>query len=264
MKKKKLSPLLIRRIRAHLISEMGVPKEACSAGYVPLVQTFAKAKYGITLEGEADVYRWVDHMIRLKAFDNLIPANVCADGEESALTNKYNRYITESLKWQKIRSAILERDGRRCVNCGSRSVLNVHHLNYDHLYGEEKFPADLITLCRGCHGDLHKSGDKASINRLLAAKVSKKLRKIPLVFTEAEIKMMKAKREDFNEKRKAHDDLITGTYSFNWERLIKATNPEGASQLIALMRDIKDLKTIKDVRTAADKVIISLRSKFEL
>ena len=53
--------------------------------------------------------------------------------------------------WQRIRTYVLERDWRRCRECGhdgSLFRLEVHHINHvktDHRMG------NLITLCKACH-----------------------------------------------------------------------------------------------------------------
>ena len=56
--------------------------------------------------------------------------------------------------WQEKRKMVLERDGYCCVRCGSAKNLDVHHLTYEH-FGNEPME-DLITLCRKCHGTVHK------------------------------------------------------------------------------------------------------------
>ncbi len=63
----------------------------------------------------------------------------------------------KSPQWLKKRMEILDRDGHKCVECGSNTAgLHVHHLKYVRgrkvwEYGDE----DLITLCRSCHGKIH-------------------------------------------------------------------------------------------------------------
>jgi len=54
-------------------------------------------------------------------------------------------------RWQKRRLEIMQRDGFKCIACGSASTtLNVHHKFY---YGElwEVDDTDLQTLCEICH-----------------------------------------------------------------------------------------------------------------
>jgi 5-methylcytosine-specific restriction endonuclease McrA len=63
----------------------------------------------------------------------------------------YTRYI-RSPRWHRRRDAIIESRGV-CENCGSRERLQVHHLTYSRLGHEAD--ADLVLLCRQCHGDRH-------------------------------------------------------------------------------------------------------------
>ena len=60
-------------------------------------------------------------------------------------------------QWQAARSIVLNRDQRRCCGCGhecSRGEADVHHLVPRSLGGADE-PANLVTLCDGCHGARH-------------------------------------------------------------------------------------------------------------
>lgn len=62
----------------------------------------------------------------------------------------------ESQVWAANRLVVLERDGRRCVRCGSTHYLHVHHRehwNPDDPATHE--PDNLETLCAGCHRREH-------------------------------------------------------------------------------------------------------------
>ncbi len=65
----------------------------------------------------------------------------------------YENYL-RSTHWKDVRRQVLMRDKHRCVDCGSRGLLQVHHLTYDRL-GNERM-TDLTTLCRSCHRRLHR------------------------------------------------------------------------------------------------------------
>ena len=61
-------------------------------------------------------------------------------------------------KWRGKREEILERDNRKCRNCGSSQNLEVHHRQYhrDNKTGLKREPWNydnkyLITICHGCH-----------------------------------------------------------------------------------------------------------------
>jgi len=57
-------------------------------------------------------------------------------------------FIAEA--WQALRKATLDRDGRRCVVCGSRSGLTAHHIKSRSEGGEDGL-RNLVSLCRVCH-----------------------------------------------------------------------------------------------------------------
>ncbi len=65
--------------------------------------------------------------------------------------------------WQKLRKAVLKRDGDRCSLCNAADGLHVHHRSYDRL-GRESLD-DLTTLCDRCHGTFHGSRSPASGGR---------------------------------------------------------------------------------------------------
>ena len=66
----------------------------------------------------------------------------------------YDEYL-ESPHWKTVRTKRIERDGFRCVRCGTAKNLQVHHLSYDN-FGQEDIEHDLVTLCRKCHEDVHR------------------------------------------------------------------------------------------------------------
>lgn len=58
--------------------------------------------------------------------------------------------------WLALRDRTLLRDGYRCKHCGSAMHLEVHHIKYPEVWGEERLD-DLITLCHDCHESLHNT-----------------------------------------------------------------------------------------------------------
>lgn len=66
-------------------------------------------------------------------------------------------------RWRQKRKEILDRDGRKCRNCGENTNLQVHHRQY-HIHGVtglKREPWDysnyyLVLLCRKCHEAGHK------------------------------------------------------------------------------------------------------------
>jgi 5-methylcytosine-specific restriction endonuclease McrA len=56
--------------------------------------------------------------------------------------------------YRKLRNEVLERDGWRCQNCGSSDRLHVHHIHSRGQLGDD-VGDNLITMCAGCHRQLH-------------------------------------------------------------------------------------------------------------
>ena len=67
----------------------------------------------------------------------------------------------KSRKWQSIKFVILQRDQYKCQVCSSTGNLEVHHITYQGLGGNEEL-SDLVTLCRFHHQLLH---DKLGYDR---------------------------------------------------------------------------------------------------
>ena len=54
-------------------------------------------------------------------------------------------------RWERVRRAVLDRDGWRCRACGRRGRLEVDHVEPLHRGGDPWDPSNLQALCRGCH-----------------------------------------------------------------------------------------------------------------
>lgn len=66
-------------------------------------------------------------------------------------------------EWKEKRKHIMERDGNRCVICGSTEDLQIHHRQYrfNEVTNRKVMPWDypdkcLITLCKSCHEKGHR------------------------------------------------------------------------------------------------------------
>ena len=73
---------------------------------------------------------------------------------------RYKAYL-KTEKWKQIAKRRMEIDNYICQGCGCRGTvknpLETHHLTYRHIYNEENWIfEDLVTVCRACHGNLHK------------------------------------------------------------------------------------------------------------
>jgi 5-methylcytosine-specific restriction endonuclease McrA len=80
---------------------------------------------------------------------------------------EYHKYL-KSADWKSNRLDVLKRDSFSCRRCGENgrpgNELDVHHLTYERIYHEEL--RDLITLCRGCHGEVHYTGEVIECSEL--------------------------------------------------------------------------------------------------
>jgi 5-methylcytosine-specific restriction endonuclease McrA len=56
--------------------------------------------------------------------------------------------------YDRLRHAVLKRDGWRCQQCGRRTNLEVHHLQHRSQQGDDA-EQNLLTLCADCHARHH-------------------------------------------------------------------------------------------------------------
>ena len=68
----------------------------------------------------------------------------------------YRRVYLRTPEWRAKRDAAIACASDRCARCGSRGLLDVHHLTYERLGAE--FGTDLLVLCRPCHRQEHRWG----------------------------------------------------------------------------------------------------------
>lgn len=61
------------------------------------------------------------------------------------------RRVYASRRWKRTRAYVLARDGYRCVPCGKRGVLEVHHKRPIALGGDWFDLGNLEAICRDCH-----------------------------------------------------------------------------------------------------------------
>lgn len=87
----------------------------------------------------------------------------CVDAarkERNRTRSKEKGYKTA--RWQRLRTAVLLRDGHRCRRCRSDVDLTVDVINgIDH---RKARPSDCQTLCRRCHGIKDGAQGVASVN----------------------------------------------------------------------------------------------------
>jgi 5-methylcytosine-specific restriction endonuclease McrA len=70
------------------------------------------------------------------------------------LRQKQPRLKLDLEKYEALKSEVLERDGWRCQDCGSATMLEVHHVQPRSKLGHDTSD-NLITLCVDCHGRRH-------------------------------------------------------------------------------------------------------------
>jgi len=81
-------------------------------------------------------------------------SNINNETINSTNTEDYDKFL-KSVYWLRIRKSTLRRDKNRCIKCGSKLNLQIHHLTYVHHYDEHNHLEDLITLCEICHKKEH-------------------------------------------------------------------------------------------------------------
>lgn len=83
----------------------------------------------------------------------------------SEIINNQPEYarLLQFTQWREKRKVILNRDGHKCLNCGSTKYLDVHHRQYHFCAktGQKRLPWQyankyLVTLCRECHERGHQ------------------------------------------------------------------------------------------------------------
>ncbi len=67
---------------------------------------------------------------------------------------KHSRIQLDPEAYQELCQQVLQRDGWRCQQCGSRSNLQVHHIQLRSQSGDDA-EENLITLCADCHDQVH-------------------------------------------------------------------------------------------------------------
>ena len=80
---------------------------------------------------------------------------------------EYSKLLTRP-EWKEKRDVILKRDNYTCVKCGSKRMLQVHHLYYSPKTEPWDYPDNaLITLCGSCHKRIHRKSVYENMNVLM-------------------------------------------------------------------------------------------------
>lgn len=80
---------------------------------------------------------------------------------------EWERYIASPV-WHRRRQRYYETHERRCAVCGTAERVELHHLAYDRIGGNEP-DADLMPLCQRHHANVHEFYQKVRIYDLRAA-----------------------------------------------------------------------------------------------
>jgi len=78
----------------------------------------------------------------------------------TGLRRKTPRVPLDDEVYRKLHRQVLERDGWHCQICGSMQRLQVHHSRFRSQGGGDA-EDNLITLCAGCHEQVHR-GSKSN------------------------------------------------------------------------------------------------------
>ncbi len=74
--------------------------------------------------------------------------------DSSKAGDKRTRSKAKLALWQRVRKAVLLRDGRRCRVCGSRDQVEVHHIRFRSVGGAHS-TANCACLCQSDHSAIH-------------------------------------------------------------------------------------------------------------
>lgn len=102
-----------------------------------------------------DDYAPVDYQIQAdyQAQQRDQKSRTAADREQRRHA-EYEDYLRRSPRWQRMRQAVLDRDGHVCRGCLAAPATEVHHAaGYGHIFRE--FGWELVGVCRSCHERAH-------------------------------------------------------------------------------------------------------------
>lgn len=95
---------------------------------------------------------WDDSLEERAAGDRRTTYEQSVEHGRAERREEYAEYL-RSPRWKEIRDRVLQRAGHRCEGCGDAAAREVHHLTYEHVFGEFLF--ELVALCPSCHRRWH-------------------------------------------------------------------------------------------------------------
>lgn len=90
--------------------------------------------------------------------DNAKPGLKKVDEVKNIPNKRFMPYQKQLLdpRWLKFRDIVLKQKGRKCQDCGSTKLLNIHHLDYKKdCYAWEYSIEDVVVVCKDCHKKRH-------------------------------------------------------------------------------------------------------------
>ena len=153
----------------------------------------------------------------------------------------YNDYL-KSAAWRRVRKIVFKRDDYKCQRCKCKASegnwLECHHTTYENL-GFEVLE-DLLTLCRKCHVDHHRS-EKSRLKKVRKKKREKKKR-----VRKQKVLKETPKKPSLNIRVTEISGVFTATSKNNLLLATKDKSPQGA--IIKLQELIK-----QDAKLQAEK-----------
>lgn len=123
------------------------------------IQLYAKLKFNITtLKSIDNCFNWVLKTIQSQGYSRIKHQKKLKKIKSKLIKKidrkEYQKFL-KSPYWKRVRKSILLRDGNKCVKCGDKNLLHIHHTTYINHGNEHEHLDDLITLCEACHSYEH-------------------------------------------------------------------------------------------------------------
>jgi 5-methylcytosine-specific restriction endonuclease McrA len=110
---------------------------------------------------------WYETKLRAQEVERWVSRFSSASGNKDEWAKVHQDYLRSKI-WAELRKKALARANSRCEDCRvlvvDDSVLDVHHLNYNRVGGNEKME-DLQVLCSACHKKAHEKRDRETDER---------------------------------------------------------------------------------------------------
>lgn len=126
--------------------------QCINCGYANRAKCLNSKKFGEQVESDFDNYRFDERVEKKLKELNFIKQQF--QYYKNSKYFKYHEYLN-SPEWKEKRKLALERDNFICQHCKNATAEDVHHISYDKIYNEPLY--DLLSVCRTCHHEIHKS-----------------------------------------------------------------------------------------------------------